>query len=218
MADDDLGPLPPGRHGFTREQVAHHQRERLIAGLASAVTERGYDAVTLGDITKAAQVSRRVFYEHFKSKEECFLAAFEVVLDHVRRLVAEAVEPIPDWPHRVLAGTRAVLSFFASEPDLACLCLVESRGAPPEVSARFGEAVAELVPLLAKGRAERDGTRPLPDSTEESVIGALVSLAYQKVTASEAEQLDDLLPDFTEFILSPYVGADEASRLAHSTA
>jgi hypothetical protein len=37
---EDLGPLPAGRHGYSREQVAHHQRERLIAGLAEAVAER----------------------------------------------------------------------------------------------------------------------------------------------------------------------------------
>ena len=30
-AEEELGPLPAGRHGFSREQVAHNQRERLIA-------------------------------------------------------------------------------------------------------------------------------------------------------------------------------------------
>ena len=39
----ELGPLPAGRHGLTREQVAHNQRERLVAGLAHAVAEHGYN-------------------------------------------------------------------------------------------------------------------------------------------------------------------------------
>lgn len=215
MPSEELGPLPAGRHGYSREQVAHHQRERLIAGLASAVAQKGYAAVTLADVTREAKVSRRVFYENFESKEECFLAAFKVVLGHLRELVGEAVEHVDGWPGKAMAATRAVLVFFASEPDLARLCLVESRGAGLAVAARFNEAVEEMVPLLQLGRTERDSARALPDSTEDSVIGSLVSLAYRKVASGEAEQLEDLLPDCAEFVLAPYLGPAEASRLAH---
>ena len=218
MAVDELGPLPAGRHGFTREQVAHSQRERLIAGLATAVAQHGYAAVTITHITNEAKVSRRVFYANFEGKEECFLAAFEVLAGHVRELAAEATSGIPDWPHQAIAAARAVLAFLASEPDLARLCLVESQGAGPAVAARFGDAVHEAVPFLELGRAERARDRPLPDSTEESAIGALVSLAGRKVAAGEAEQLEDLLPDCAEFILSPYLGAEEAGRLAREAA
>ena len=217
MPTEELGPLPAGRHGYSREQVAHHQRERLIAGLASAVADKGYAAVTLADITREAKVSRRVFYENFEGKEQCFLAAFEVVLDHLRELVVAAARPIGDWPGRAIAATRAVLAFLASEPDLARLCLVESRGAGAAVTARFNEAVGEMVPLLRLGRAERPaGERPLPDSTEETTIGSLVSLAQRKIAAGEAAQLEDLLPDCAEFVLAPYLGAAEATRLARA--
>ena len=162
MAEEELGPLPAGRHGFSREQVAHNQRERLIAGLATAVAEHGYNAVTITHITKAASVSRRVFYANFESKEECFLAAFESSSAHIRELVAEAVESAPDWPHQAIAAARAVLAFLASEPDLARLCLVESQSAGPAVAARFHAAVRELVPPLERGRGERSRERELP--------------------------------------------------------
>ncbi len=219
MADEEtLGPLPAGRHGFSREQVAHNQRERLIAGLATAVAEKGYRAVTITDITKQARVSRRVFYENFEAKEECFLAAFEVVVGHIRELADEAVAASDDWSRRAIAAASAVLGFFADEPDLARLCLVESQAAGPAVSARFHEAVHEVVPYLEQGRAERVGERELPATTEESTIGALVMLTSRKVAAGEAAGLQDLLPDVTEFILVPYLGADEAARLARSQA
>lgn len=218
MPVDELGPLPAGRHGYSREQVAHHQRERLIAGLAAAVADKGYAAVTLADITREAKVSRRVFYDNFEGKQECFLAALEIVLAHLRELVAEAVEGIEDWPGQVVAATRVTLVFLASEPDLARLCLVESRRAGPEVRARFDAAVAELVPLLARGREQRPAGRDLPDSTEDQTIGSLVHLAYQHAAAGEAERLGELLPDCIEFALAPYLGADEASRLARQAA
>jgi|SRR5881394_123666 len=218
MPAEELGPLPAGRHGYSREQVAHHQRERLIAGLAAAVAEKGYAAVTLTDIVKEAKVSRRVFYANFGGKEQCFLAAFEVVVGHLRELVAEAVEPVDGWPQRAIAATRTTLEFLAAEPDLARLCLLESRGAGPAVAARFNEAVGELRPLLALGRAERPEGERLPDSTEDSTIGSLVSLTYRKVAAGEAEQLEDLLPDCAELVLLPYLGPAEATRLARQVA
>lgn len=218
MSAEELGPLPAGRHGYSREQVAHHQRERLIAALAEAVAEKGYAAVTLTDIVRHAKVSRRVFYANFESKEQCFLAAFEVVLSHLHELVVEAVEGVDGWPQQAIVATHATLSFLSSEPDLARLCLVESRSAGPAVAARFNAAVGEMAPLLQGGRAERPEAARLPASTEDSTIGSLVSLAHRKVAAGEAEQLEELLPDCTELVLLPYLGPAEAARLAHQAA
>jgi AcrR family transcriptional regulator len=208
MPAEELGPLPAGRHGFSREQVAHHQRERLIAGLAEAVAEKGYVAVTLSDIVRHAKVSRRVFYANFEGKEQCFLAAFEVVVEHLHELVIEAVAGVEGWPRQVVAALRAALAFLASEPALARLCLVESRTAGPAAIARFNDAVAELAPLLARGRAERPEGQRLPDSTEDSTLGSLVSLAQRKVASGEAARLEDLLPACAELVLLPYLGAD----------
>jgi AcrR family transcriptional regulator len=213
VAEEELGPLPAGRHGFSPEQVAHNQRERLIAALATTVAARGYGAVTITDITREARVSRRVFYANFEGKEECFLAAFGIVADHIRELAAEAVSGVEDWPHQAIAASRALLAFFASEPDLARLCLVESQSAGPAIAARFHEAVHEAVPYLRTGRAARERGRDLPETTEESTIGALVLLASRKVAAGEATQLEDLVGDFAEFVLSPYLGSEEARRL-----
>jgi len=216
MAAEELGPLPAGRHGYSREQVAHHQRERLIAGLAEAVAEKGYAAVTLSDIVRHAKVSRRVFYANFERKEQCFLAAFEVVVAHLRELVAEAAAGVDGWPQQAITALRATLAFLASEPDLARLCLVESRTAGPAVIARFNEAVAELAPALARGRAERPEGARLPESTEDSTLGSLISLAQRKVAANEAEQLTTILSDGAELILLPYLGSVEASRLTRA--
>ena len=66
--------LPPGRHGLPRDFVSRNQRHRLLTAVAWSVAERGYNATTVANITKAASVSRRTFYEHFADKEACFLA------------------------------------------------------------------------------------------------------------------------------------------------
>ena len=216
-ARSELGPLPAGHHGLSPKQVAESQRERLLAATAHVVAERGYRAATITEIHRVASVSSRTFYESFSSKEECFIATFEAVLSHLRELVGEAVEPIPDWPHRVVAALRAALGFFAAEPDLARLCLVETVTATPPIAARFREAVLGAIPCLEPGRAERpDGGSALPDSTEDSLIGGLVVFASRSILAGAP--LTDLLPDLVEFVLSPYLGPEEAKRLAREAA
>jgi AcrR family transcriptional regulator len=148
------------------------------------------------------------------SKEECFLAAFDAVLDHLAELIAEAAAPEPDWPNQVIAALRAALDFFAAEPDLARLCLLESVSATPTIAIRFREAVLACVPALARGRSELADPDSLLPETESSIIGGAVSLATRLIIAGQSETLPDLLPDLAEFTLSPYLGAERAAELA----
>ena len=48
-------------------------RRRLLDGLAASIGERGYRASTVADIVRHARTSKRTFYGHFPSKEQCFL-------------------------------------------------------------------------------------------------------------------------------------------------
>jgi AcrR family transcriptional regulator len=216
----ELARLPPGRHGLPREFVVHNHRERLIAGLAAAVAEKGYSATTISDITKHAAISRRTFYEHFESKQDCFLAAYDVVLKQIRDRVADAAAAESDWPHRVHAGIRALLAFLAAEPELARLGMVESMVAGPEIAARHRDAVDSFVAVLRGGRAgllSDNSENGLPETTEEAVVGGIALLIARRVIAGKTVQLPSLLPDLTRFALTPYIGADEAAAVAAST-
>jgi AcrR family transcriptional regulator len=212
----ELGPLPGGHHGLSPEQVAESQRERLLAGIAQAVAQSGYRGSTIAEITKAASVSTRAFYENFESKEECFLAAFDAVTAHLQDLLVEAVGPEDDWPHAVVAALRAALEFFAAEPDLARLCLVEPITATPAIAARFRQAVVSGIPYLRRGRAERADPDALPESTEDSLLGGLILLTSRSI--ADVAPVPDLLPDLVEFVLAPYLGPAVAKNFAGAAA
>jgi AcrR family transcriptional regulator len=216
-ASSDLGPLPGGHHGLSREQVAESQRERLLAGLAFAVAEHGYRATTITEIVKAASVSSRDFYESFDSKEACFLAAFDAVIAHLRELIAAAAEPVPDWPGRVVVALRTALDFFAAEPDLARLCLVEPITASPPIATHFRDVVVATIPYLQPGRSERPEAAALPQSTEDSLLGGLIALTARSLLTGEEGALERLLPDLVDFALSPYLGPARAKELARAT-
>jgi AcrR family transcriptional regulator len=214
----ELSRLPPGRHGLPREFVVHNQRERLIAGLAEAIAENGYSGTTIAHITRHAAVSRRTFYEHFSSKDECFVAAYDTVMAELRERVSVAFEAAGDWPHAVKAGIGAMLEFLAAEPHLARLCMVEALVAGPVVVERYDAAIQSFVPYFQTGREGRppEVLARLSPTTEEALVGGMVSLISRRIIAGKAEELEELLPDLVEFTLTPYVGSAEAAEIAQS--
>jgi AcrR family transcriptional regulator len=216
MRTGDLGPLPGGHHRLTREQILDSQRERLLAAIAHEVAANGYRATTITGVVKFASVSTRDFYEVFESKEECFLAAFNVVCDHLTELISAAAAAESDWPRQVIAALRASLDFFAAEPDLARLCLLESVSATPTIAIRFREAVLACVPALARGRSELADPEALLPDAESAIVGGAVSLATRSIVCGEAERLSDLLPDLVDFTLGPYLGPERAAALGAS--
>jgi AcrR family transcriptional regulator len=214
----ELSRLPPGRHGLPRDFVVHNQRERLIAGLAEAVAEKGYGGTTIADITRHAAVSRRTFYEHFEGKDECFVAAFDTVTEQLRERVEEAFSAEDEWADGVRAAIAAMLAFLASGPNLARLAMVEALVAGPVVVERYDAAVQTFVPYLNEGRKGRSKAvlDRLSESTEEALVGGMVSLIARRIVAGQTAELESLLPDLVEFTLAPYVGNDEAARIART--
>ncbi|HEU5104349.1 MAG TPA: TetR/AcrR family transcriptional regulator, partial [Solirubrobacterales bacterium] len=174
----ELARLPPGRHGLPREFVAHNQRERLIAGLAEAVAENGYSGTTIAHITRHAAVSRRTFYEHFNSKDECFVEAYDTVMAELSKRVGEAFDQEDEWPQAIRAGIKAMLEFLTAEPHLARLSMVEALVAGPVVVERYDAAIQSLVPYFQAGREGRPAEvlAGLSPTTEEALVGGMVSL------------------------------------------
>src|SRR6478752_1281826 len=127
--------LPRGRHGLSPEFVARNQRGRLIAGLTEALYEVGYQKTTVSMIGQRAAVSKSDFYKHFESKDECFVAAYDVAIERVRECVSSACDEAQGekWPLRVRAAIDALLKQLSADPALAGITLVEGLRAGREV-------------------------------------------------------------------------------------
>ena len=123
-------PLPNGRHGLSREFVRRSKRERMLDAIANECAEQGFAPVTVADIVARAHVSREAFYEQFRDKEDCFLAAYDEILRRFLQMVNAAYgRSQAPWPERVRAAIRAVLSFVAAEPTLTRVTIVEGLAA-----------------------------------------------------------------------------------------
>src|ERR1044072_9181250 len=99
----------------------------------------------------------------------------------MHELLIRAAEPEPDWPREAVAGLRAALDFFISEPEITQFYLIGSITSATAILVRRTEIMPELIPFLERGRGERTEAEPLPESTEESLIGGLLVLVTRSV-------------------------------------
>lgn len=171
-------------------------RDRLLAGMAAALVEKGYAAVTIADVARHAHVSKRTFYEHFAEKQECFLAVYRVTSDQLFQHVGAAADPALPLPDRIGAAVRAYLDVLAAEPRLTQTLLLEIQAVGPnglrlrrEVLRRFAIMLSARV---EEGRGGDLGIRPLTIELATAVIGGVNELVLDAVEQGRADRLGDL--------------------------
>lgn len=211
---DELAKLPHGRHGLPSEFVDHNQRERLIASFTGLVGEAGYGGATITAVTEGAGVASRTFYKFFETIEEVCIASFDKGVGDLRPLLVDAYLGETEWPLRIQAALAALLADFAEFPDVARVLTVEPFVAGPEVARRHKAAIEEIVPCLREGRKLGECSETLPDTVERGILGAVNAMIGRQVLAGRGPELESLLPDLTQFVLTPYLGASGARRAA----
>jgi AcrR family transcriptional regulator len=209
--------LPAGRHKLPREFVLRSQRERMIEAMAEACAAEGYGGATVAAVIARAGVSRKTFYEHFRDREDCFLAAYDAILaQFLGDVIAAYQQPELDWPQRVRAAIDALLAFLAAEPAFARMCIVEVLAAGERALERYNSALRLLANLLDEGRVRL----PDPDEVPAGVAGTVVEggafLIRELILGGRTEELGTLLPDITYAALVPFLGQAEALEVAEA--
>jgi AcrR family transcriptional regulator len=163
------------------------------------------------DLIGVAGVSRKTFYELFESKEDCFLATYEVLLGNLLRDTAEGFESKPGapWAERIAAGLAALLGHLAEHPDAARFAIVEVLAAGPRALARRDAALRQFTGFLESGRAET--SVELPAVTPLLLAGGVDELLYSEIRHGAAARLPSRLPELLFWIALPYLGADGAA-------
>jgi AcrR family transcriptional regulator len=83
-------------HPITRhDRRRRKSRRQLIEAAMALILEKGYETVTIQDITDRADLGRGTFYLHFKDKEEAVWSAIE---DGLRATEEKAHRQFPDGP------------------------------------------------------------------------------------------------------------------------
>ncbi len=191
--------LPRGRSRLPAPAVQASQRERLLRATIAAVAQKGYPAVTVADIVRRAKVSRAAFYLHFRSREDCFVAATkhggQLLLDHVvdgaRQIPADATDE-----DALRAGCRAFLSFLAGEPAFSRVFYIDMPAAGPAAVERLQAAFHRFAEVNAKWHRRARTRHPdwpeVPELAYQALAGATAELVRSYVSADKTEALPDL--------------------------
>lgn len=93
-------------------------RQRLLDGLAASITERGYRASTVAHIVRGARTSKRTFYDHFPTKEQCFLELLHADVGKLADNIREAVDRDGDWQTQIRQAVEAYVAHIDAQPAL----------------------------------------------------------------------------------------------------
>jgi AcrR family transcriptional regulator len=204
--------LPRGRHALAPEDVLRDQRERLIAAVPGVVAERGYEAMSVADIVKAAAVSRNAFYENFADKKECFAVAHDTGHERLFEVLAQPCKTGGTVEERVGASLTAGLAALAAEPDLARMLFVEAPAAGEKIALRYHEWLRRYGTLL---RAAADGppvgAKPEPE-VEPVIVGGIASRIAGEILAGRARGLPELIAPIQEYVLAFYAVSEPAAK------
>jgi AcrR family transcriptional regulator len=191
--------LPRGRSRLPAPAVQASQRERLLRSVVAAIADKGYPDVTVADIVRRAKVSRAAFYLHFRSREDCFLAATrrggQLLFGHVIQAVRAIGDDAPD--EAVLrAGCRAFLGFLADEPAFARVFYIDMPAAGPVAVERLQDAGCRFAEINARwhrrARARHPDWPAVPDEAYQALAGATAELVRSWVSADKTESLAEL--------------------------
>jgi len=191
--------------------VTESQRNRIQQAMVEVVSERGYPETRVIDVIGAAGVSRKTFYELFDSKEDCFLAAYDVLLGNLLGVATDAFESRTgsSWAERVASAMKALLEHLAEHPDEARFAIVEILAAGPKALARRDAALRQFTGFLEAGRSET--SIELPGITSIAIAGGVNELLYSEILHGAVSRLPSRLPDLMFWVTLPFLGAEGAT-------
>ena len=173
----------------------HEHPSRLLQAMAEVVQQKAYGAITIADIVRMAGVSKRSFYEHFDSKEACFLALYTAASASALRTLSEALNPDQPWEHQIETGLRAYFEHLSAGPGLLRALFVDIHFLGDAGARARREVMLGLARFMEETVNRRqDGSRaPLLTPTRAmAAVGAINELVLLAIEANEVAQLPEL--------------------------
>ncbi|HMJ72396.1 MAG TPA: helix-turn-helix domain-containing protein [Solirubrobacterales bacterium] len=196
--------LPRGRHALAPEEVLRDQRERLIDAVPRVVAERGYEAMSVADIVKAAAVSRNAFYKNFADKQECFAAAHDAGHEQLFEILMRPCDATATIEERVGRSLDAGLDAMASDPDMARLLFVEAPSAGEGIALRYHEWLQRYGTLLRSAAPDLPARAIPAPEVEGVIVGGIASRVASELLHDRAKKLRDLEAPLVEYVLAFY--------------
>lgn len=183
--------------------------------MASLCTEQGYLEISVEDLTKRANVSAEDFETSFAGdKEACMVAAVNTIATGALTAISRTYSADrPEWDS-YLYGIKALLELMSAQPSLAHMGHIASRQmGPPRVTETHRATVRMISAMLERlwDYSELDGS---PGPAALGALGSAEAVMRREISGGSLDNLPRLLPDFVYAATVPFLGQEEALRLA----
>ena len=188
------------------------QREAMIRATAMMMREKGYRAITVGDIARTAGVSRRTFYNTFDTKEDAGIAAYEHAFQATVAACTPAFFGSGTWPDRVWEGATAFTRFFSEEPLFAYIGFVECYAIGTRFVPRVHDMQLAFTLFLEDGYRQRPEAQLLSRACSDLTAATIFEAGFQATLRGVALQMRNTQPLAVYLALTPFVGRDAAGE------
>jgi AcrR family transcriptional regulator len=181
-------------------------RRALQDALISLILEKGYDAVTIEDITEKADLGRTTFYLHFRDKEELLMHAIDSICEEFLEKHATFLD-LFDNPKSALEklklnlDQRILYHIFTHARDNADLYKVMLRGeGGANASKRFTDIIAEEA--VKRLNLVRDLTIKVPvDVFAASFAGTLMELITWWLEEDQPYSIEEMVSYYQQIFI-----------------
>ncbi|MEU9985094.1 TetR/AcrR family transcriptional regulator [Streptomyces sp. NPDC050856] len=149
-----------------RERKKRQTRQHISDVATGLFLERGFDAVTIAEIAKAADVSVNTVYNYFPAKEDLFLDRSEDVVDRLSRYVRgrrpgeSAAEAVLRELRAAVVSQSPTVGLFAGWADFMRV-ITDAHALRSRLWAIQQEALSDLTTTLAQETGAA-GDDPMP--------------------------------------------------------
>ena len=166
-------------------------------------------------IAEEADVPMDAFFEMFEGRDECFLAALDMLGDELLGVIGDSGPGSGEaWPRGVRRAMAGLMRYLAERPLYARTIAAGAFAAGPAAAERNREIVRRLTASLVEGAPQ-----PARSSIAlDAISGAIGHTIRCQVAAEQIDLLGTLSDHLTYVVLAPFLGADAAAEIVSEPA
>lgn len=177
----------------TAESASQDPRERLLNAALEGIGDVGWANLTISDLVKRARVSKRTFYEHFSTKDECLFALFEAVSTEVLDELEAASQLVPIGSGRVDAGARFYLQLLQDDPQIVRTLFLELLAFGKNGWAVRRKVMRRFAAFLMREINAAGANPPIDMNVAMVIVGGINEATLEALEEGRVDRLTDLV-------------------------
>lgn len=175
-------------------------RERLLNAALEGIGDVGWANLTISDLVKRARVSKRTFYEHFSTKDDCLFALFEAVSTAVLDELEAASQLVPIGGGRVDAGARYYLQLLQDDPQIVRTLFLELLAFGKSGWAVRREAMRRFAQFLMREINAAGAQPPIDINVAMLIVGGINEVTLEALEEGRVDRLTDLVAPISRVV------------------